>query len=112
MLYEVWLQSNVIKELQKLKRRDRARWRRISERFRDLESDPKHGAIDLQDPMFKGLKRVRAGKDRIVFQICEDCRANLEIRELRNCIDCDNISEKGIKIFDVGTRDTIYSKHI
>lgn len=112
MLYEVWLQPNVEKKYTKLKRRYRARWIRIRKRLDDLEIDPYHGAIDLKDPTFHGLKRVRAGKDRISYQICEECRNDLEIHELRNCVDCDNISQNAIKIFDIDDRDSIYSKHV
>jgi len=111
-LYEVWLQPNVEKKFTRLRRRDRARWTRIRKRLDDLEKDPRHGAIDLKDPSFHGLKRVRAGKDRISYQICEECGIDLKIHELRNCIDCENMSQNTIKIFDIDDRDSIYSKHV
>lgn len=111
-MYEIWLEPEASATLEHLYKRDRGRWRRIRKRLDDLMVDPKHGAIPLQDRLFKGLERVRAGKDRIIYQICEECRADLLIQELRNCVDCDDIPENAIKVFVIDIRSSAYRRTI
>ena len=80
------------------------------ERLRELAQDPKNESIPLQDPYFYGLRRMKAGEDRVKFQICEECKSNPTIAELRQCVDCNDIPENGIKVFDVMHRSSSYKK--
>ena len=78
------------------------------ERFQELAQDPKTNSVPLQDPYFYGLRRMKAGEDRIKFQICEECKDNDTVRELRQCIDCGDIPENGVKVFDITHRRSSY----
>ena len=108
MLYEIFLQPRAEKQLRKLQKKAKTRYEKIMERLQELAQDPKGKSIPLEDPYFYGLRRMKAGEDRVKFQICEECRDNDTIRELRQCTDCDDIPENGIKVFDITIRRSSY----
>jgi len=109
-MYEVFLQSTARKQLKKLKR-EKVRLEAIEKVIQVLRQDPRSDdSVELLDPDFYGLRRMKTEVDRIVYQVCEDCRGNAAIQLLRKCIDCDDIPEKGIKIFDIPVRRDAYKK--
>lgn len=110
MLYEIFLQPRAEKELRILRKRAKVRYEKIMERLQELAKDPKNESIPLQDAYFFGLRRMKAGEDRVKFQICEECKSNPTISGLRQCVDCNDIPENGIKVFDVMHRSSSYKK--
>ena len=80
-------------------------------RLKELAQDPENESIPLQDPYFFGLRRMKAGEDRVKFQLCKECRLNPAIAKLRQCVDCGDIPENGIKVFDIIHRSSAYKKH-
>ncbi|MCW4049131.1 MAG: hypothetical protein NWE89_05275 [Candidatus Bathyarchaeota archaeon] len=110
-MYEVRMQSKPEKELQRLKKRAKPRWERITERMNELGDDPIQGSIQLKGPILHGFRKVRAGDDRIIYQICEECRDFPDIKNLRQCFDCDDISDNWVMVFDIEPRKSSYKKH-
>lgn len=108
MLYEVFLHPRAEKQLRKLQKKAKVRHEKIMRRFHELAEDPENESIQLQDKFFYGLRRTKAGEDRIILQICEECRSNPLIREQRRCVDCNDIPENGIKVFDITPRKSSY----
>jgi len=111
-LYDVFLQPNAERQLKKLRKKAKLRYETTMESLNGLSNDPKKDSIPLQDPVFRGLRRVRAGDhDRIIFQICEECRADPTIKKLRRCTDCDRMPINAVKVFDIPVRRDAYKKH-
>jgi hypothetical protein len=48
--------------------------------------------------------------DRIIFQICKECRNDPNILKERECFDCDDVPENGIMVFDIDARKRVYKK--
>jgi mRNA-degrading endonuclease RelE of RelBE toxin-antitoxin system len=88
----VYLQSSVEHDLKKLERKAKVRYNAIREALDFLTQDT-GDSIFLEDPAFYGLRRMKADKDRIIFQVCSEC---------------DQIPENGIKVFDIEIRRTAY----
>lgn len=110
-MYEVISEPRVEKQLRKLQRRAKVRHENILEKFKELEVDPRNETVELIDPVFNKLRRARTDDDRIFFQICEDCRDDPLINQLRQCSDCESTPENGIKIFEIHPRRTAYNRH-
>ena len=108
-LYEIFLQPNVSHDLSKLAKKAKVRYNAVRKALDTMINDVRE-SIPLIDPMFYGLKRAKADEDRIIFQICSECRGNEAIKKMRKCIDCEQIPENGIKVFDIDDRRTVYSK--
>ena len=70
--------------------------------------DPYTESVLLVDPKLRGLRRVVADSDRVIFQICSECKGVPQIRKMRNCIDCDSMPSNAIKIIDVPPRKSAY----
>lgn len=107
-LYEAYKQPNVNRFLKKLKKRQKKRLESIDKAIMGLIEDPYIDSVPLVDSKFMGLRRVKAEKDRIIYQICSECRDLPAVREKRNCIDCDNIPVNAIKVFDILPRRSAY----
>jgi mRNA-degrading endonuclease RelE of RelBE toxin-antitoxin system len=73
-LYEIHLQQSVEKELKRMQKRAKTRFQKIQESLGLLQAEPKTESIQLLDQVFHGLRRAKAGEDRILFMICEECR--------------------------------------
>lgn len=108
-LYDVFLQPNVDHDLGKLAKKAKVRYNAVRKAL-DAMTDDVSDSIPLVDPMFYGLRRAKADEDRIIFQICSECRKTEAIKKMRKCIDCDQIPENGIKVFDIDDRRTAYAK--
>jgi len=105
-LYEVHFQPHAKRDLKWYKRKAKDRYRVILERLEELEKDPQNESIELTGQEFHGLRRLKAGIDRVRLMICEDCRrdpTNHPIH-LQRCSDCDDIPENGIKVFQITPR--------
>ena len=110
-LYEIIHEPRVKKQLKKLQKKAKVRYENILEKLTELEVDPKNDTVELRDPVFDKLWRAKTDDDRIFFQICEDCRADPSLLELRQCSDCESTPEKGIKIFEIHPVRTAYNGH-
>lgn len=110
MLHEIFLQPRAEKKLRKLQKKAKARYEIIMRRLDELAKDPESESIPLQDSFFYGLRRMKAGVDRVILQICEECRHTPLVKKMRQCVDCDEIPESGIKIFDILHRRLSYKK--
>ena len=111
-MYEIRLQKGPHKTLKQLARRARARFDKISEVLTELMNDPLSTSIALQDPLLNGFRRAKAGDDRIIFQICKECRKDPDILKERECFDCDDVPENGIMVFDIDARKRVYKKRM
>ena len=109
-VYEIRLQKGPHKTYKQLARRARARFDKISGVLTELMNDPLSISLALQDPLLKGFRRAKAGDDRIIFQICKECRTDPEILKERECFDCDDVPENGIMVFDIDARKRVYKK--
>ncbi|MFH1224365.1 MAG: hypothetical protein V1676_01025 [Candidatus Diapherotrites archaeon] len=56
---------------------------------------------------FRGKRKKRAGKYRVTFAVCEECR-RLGHTALNGCADCTGMDNEAIKFFDCGHRDKFY----
>ena len=110
-MYEIIREPRVEKQLKKLQKKAKVRYENILEKLTELKVDPRKDTIELIDPIFNKLRRTRTDDDRIFFQICEDCRNDPIIHELRQCSDCESTPENGIKLFETHPRRTAYDKH-
>ena len=110
-LYEVIHEPRVKKQLRKLQRKAKVRYENILVKFKELEVDPRTDTVELIDPVFNKLRRARTDDDRFFFQICEDCKEDPIIYQLRQCSDCESTPENGIKIFETHPRRTAYNGH-
>jgi len=109
-MYEIHLQKAPQKTLKRLKSRYKPRFDEITKVLNDLMNDPFSISIEINDPLLKGLRRARAGDDRIIFQICKECRDDPDILRERECFDCDDVPENGIMVFDIDARKRVYKK--
>jgi mRNA-degrading endonuclease RelE of RelBE toxin-antitoxin system len=108
-LYAVFLQPKASRILKKLKKKAKTRFKAINKSLTELTKDPRNETVPLQDPYFYGLRRARAGDDdRIIFQICEECRNDDTMIKMRKCIDCKDIPDNGVKVFDIPKRKDAY----
>lgn len=107
-LREIYLQPSVAHDLKKLQKKAKVRYDKIREKLNTLANDSEDESIPLQDQYFQGLRRIRAGEDRIIFQRCEECWDNPIVQKLRRCNDCDTIPENAIKVFDIHNRRNAY----
>ena len=103
-LYDVYLTTDFKKNLRRFDGSDK---KRIAKSIEKLSSNPYHNTPHLKGNL-QGRRKYRAGNLRIVFAICEECQ-KLEHNKINNCIDCDDLPENGLKMFDVGLRGAIYS---
>ena len=55
----------------------------------------------------KQMLKQRFGKQRIIYQICEDCRRR-GVEELIGCDDCETRKVNTDIFFTFGPRDTVY----
>ena len=106
-MYEIRLQSDPEKTIEKLAKKARSRFLTINEALEQLSRDPYMNTEALQDPLLKGFRRVRAKSDRIVFQLCEECRRDSYLMEKRQCIDCSTFPDNTIMVFDIDTRSKV-----
>lgn len=104
-MYEVRLQPDAENAINWLQKRDRGRLREVDKVIRKLMKDPYSNSIPLIDPFFNGFRRARAGMDRIIFQLCEECRADPTVFNDRGCHDCNEMSDNVLKIWNVVHRD-------
>jgi len=74
--------------------------------LREIVRDPYKVSVFLKGDL-KGKRKFRKGRVRIVFAICEECR-RLGHQQINQCVDCDEIPNNAIKVFDVGLRGQIY----
>ena len=109
-MYDIYLQSQASKELKKLSKREKKRHEDITDVLDLLSVDPFGDSVKLKDEMFQGLRRAKAGEDRILFLVCEECRSGLLMSEDDKCIDCDDIPENGVKIFNIIPRKHAYRR--
>ena len=103
-MYDVYLTTDFEKKLKKFDGRNK---KRITKSIEKLSSNPYHNTTHLKGN-FQGKRKYRAGDLRIVFAICEECQ-KLQHNRINNCIDCDDLPENRLKMFDVGLRGAIYS---
>ncbi len=70
----------------------------------------------LQDPLrtsevmkadYRGLRKRRKGRIRILFAYCKDCRQRND-EATRGCPDCSTMSDETIIFFYVGLRGILY----
>lgn len=108
---KVFLQQKACRQLKKLKKKAKVRYEKILKCLDELSEDAENDSILLQDPIFYGLRRMKAKDDRIIFQICKECRSNPTIMRLRQCIDCEEIPANGIKVFEIQLRKDAYKTH-
>ena len=73
----------VDKQLSKLKKREKIRYQTIDESIKTLITDPYIDSVPLLDQQFRGFRRKKAGIDRVIFQICSECRADQTIKKKR-----------------------------
>lgn len=106
MSYSIHVVEHVGKKLRKMKNRDPALYRRVEDAIRELARNPRSLSVFLKGE-FKGKRKFRKGRIRIVFAICEECR-RLGHLQINQCVDCDEIPSNAIKIFDIGLRGQIY----
>jgi mRNA-degrading endonuclease RelE of RelBE toxin-antitoxin system len=107
-VYKVFLQPKADKTYKKMKKKAKIRFQAVTESLTGLSEDPKNETIPLKDVEFYGFRRAKTDDDRIIFQICDDCRANKTIMKLRQCIDCEDIPDNGIKVFEIQLRKDAY----
>ena len=100
MKYEIYQTEEFAKKFKKL---DKSVKKEIDKKVKFLSGDPYGGAgnIGHLKGEFEGLRRIRVGRNwRIYFAICEECR-QLGYTNLRNCLDCRDIPDKSVKLFDI-----------
>jgi len=87
---------------------DKAIRARVDEAIsKDITADPY--ASDLLKHFLKGKREYRVGDYRVVFAICEECRAQ-KFEQFNGCKDCHNRGRNDIILFDVGHRGRIYKE--
>ena len=109
-MYELFLQSQASKDLIKLQKKAKIRHENVSKTLSLMAERPFLESVKLKDDVFHGLRRARAGDDRIIFLICEECRNEVLLSEDDKCIDCSDIPENGIKIFNILPRKHAYRR--
>lgn len=79
---------------------------RIDKGIKNLSEHPGHNTKFLKGE-FRGKRVCRIGKIRIIFAICEECRKEGHIT-LNGCVDCNEMQDKTIKLFDIDNRGNVY----
>ena len=106
-MYEIRLQSDPQKTVERLAKKARSRFLTINNVLAQISQDPYADTELLQDPLLSGFRRARAEGDRIVFQLCEECRRDSHLMEKRQCVDCSTFPDNTIMVFDIDTRSRI-----
>ena len=78
----------------------------ISDKLVELSHNPKHNTPFLKG-LLKGKRKLRRGKIRLEFAICEECR-RLEHEKYNKCADCEQMRDNTIKMIKVGYRGGVY----
>lgn len=107
-MYDVRLTRACLKRLKKIYSKSKAAQHLVEKRLDDLRNDPYAGSYFLVGATLKGKRALHAGKLRIVFAICEECR-ELEHTRFNDCYDCDEIPDNTIVVFTVDSHDRAYS---
>lgn len=100
MKYEIYQTEEFAKKFKKL---DKSVQKEIDKKIRFLAENPYAGAgnVGHLKGEFKGLRRIRVGRRwRVIFAVCEECR-QLGYADLRKCLDCKDIPDKSLKLFDI-----------
>lgn len=103
MPYDIRITTKLDKKLKKL---DNTIYRRFVKGINSLSTDPYQKSERLVGDL-KSLRKHRIGKLRIEFAICEECR-KLKHTTINRCVDCDDIPENALKVFDADFRGAIY----
>jgi len=106
------VQSYVLKATSKfqdlINRFDNSTHREIDSSIMKLANDPYSNTKPLKGRYY-GRRSLRIGKIRVIFAICEECRKlGALLRKDSKCVDCDEESDKTVKLFYVGFRETVY----
>jgi len=80
--------------------------KRVHRGINDLHEDPYRRSKQLHGNL-KGKRKHREGNLRIEFAVCEECR-KLRHDKINKCIDCGDMPENALKVFDADFRGAIY----
>lgn len=109
-LYDLFFTRKADRHRQKLYRKDKTAKKLLENVLKDLMNDPYAGSYYLSGTgLLKGMRSMHAGKYRIVFAICEQCRTD-EFDGHIACVDCDTKPNPSVVIFDLGIHDKAYGK--
>lgn len=103
MPYDIYLIDKLNKKLAKT---DDQIVRRIHKGISDLYENPYQISEQLHGDL-KGKRKHREGNLRIEFAICEECR-KLGHDTINKCVDCGDMPENALKVFDADFRGAIY----
>ena len=104
-MYSPMINPHFKKRVKKFKKDAEAK-KKINKAINELTLDPYNHSTSLEGN-FKGKRKHRKGKVRLIFAICEECR-KLNYLPYNGCIDRDNYSDKTLMFFDVDYRHRIY----
>jgi len=80
----------------------------INKALAKLSENPFHNSKTLNHP-FLGKRSFRAGKYRIIFVICEECRMR-KWQEYNQCAKCLDRTDNSVVLFTVGLRKNVYDR--
>jgi len=81
------------------KLRDSIRTKRIKQRVDQIVASP-YANIDFGAGQYRGKRKDRAGDDRIVFTVCEQCR-NEHHEKYNDCSDCNTTPNNMVTFWEI-----------
>jgi len=82
------------KQLAAIENKDKIRAKRIREAMNEIRADPYH-KIDFGKGQYRGKRKYDAGKDRVLFVVCEQCRKDGHT-SINQCSDCHETKDETI----------------
>jgi mRNA-degrading endonuclease RelE of RelBE toxin-antitoxin system len=104
--YDIYATTHAMEVLRRMERQDPASHRIAMEALRELSNEP-YRAKEFLKGEFRGKRKYRRGRMRIIFAVCEECR-RLNHRRFNQCADCDEMPNRAIKLFELGFRGAVY----
>lgn len=85
--------------MKKLTKRDNDLKKRILKKVEEMKALPYRKSKEYTADL-KGKRKMRVGDYRLVYAVCEDCRAK-EYERLNQCFGCEAMKDNSIVYFDV-----------
>lgn len=89
-MYNLLIETDCSKKLEK--EFDKEIREQIKKSLEKLKTYPYHNTFHLKGE-FQGKRKLRSGKMRIIFSICEECR-KLGYKQFNNCGGCEKEKKK------------------
>ena len=98
-MYVPYFSDDFEKHLKKLTKRDNNLKKRILGKVEEMKNDPYRNSKEYIADL-KGKRKMRVGAYRLVYAVCEDCRAK-GYEVLNQCFECESKKDNSIVYFDV-----------